>query len=382
LSLRNSARVLPAALAATLVSGCLRAAVPMGPILPPEPLPHLNEVDAAHRRGYLQRAQVWHEVPTASLDLLAGPRVPGAFAFDEELTCDYVPVQAARLNGLTPKFLCRTTDEELRVKYGQGNGEVYAEVAASRLFWALGFRTDSVYPVRVVCRGCPMDPWLWKTAQRVPEQRYDAATVERKLAGTTIETKTAGGWSWKELDLVDPALGGAPAAQRDALKLLAVFVQHGDNKPDQQRLVCLPEGVRRQETGEVCDKPFLAVSDLGATFGGAGNMSRDQVAKMRYGHWVKKPVFRDKARCIGELDASVWGHLQHPRIGEAGRRFLAQRLALLSDRQIEDMFKAARVEMRGETLTENGTKRAVTVADWVRAFKDKRHEIEEQRCPE
>ena len=50
--------------------------------------------------------------------------------------------------------------------------------------------------------------------------------------------------------------------------------------------------------------------------------------------------------------------------------------------QIRDMFTAARVEMRGETLTENGTKRAVTVADWVRAFKDKRHEIEEQRCPE
>ena len=32
---------------------------------------------------------------------------------------------------------------------------------------------------------------------------------------------------------------GAPRAQRDALKLLAVFLQHTDRKPEQQRIVCL-----------------------------------------------------------------------------------------------------------------------------------------------
>ena len=111
-------------------------------------------------------------------------------------------------------------------------------------------------------------------------------------------------------------------------------------------------------------------------------MSRDQVAKMRFAHWAEKPVFRDKAQCIGELDASVWGDLQHPRIREAGRRFLAARLALLSERQIHDMFAAARVEKRGESLQENGVKRPVTASDWARVFADKVRQIEEQRCPE
>jgi hypothetical protein len=32
----------------------------------------------------------------------------------------------------------------------------------------------------------------------------------------------------------------APRAQVDALKLLAVFVQHSDTKPEQQGLVCAP----------------------------------------------------------------------------------------------------------------------------------------------
>ena len=38
---------------------------------------------------------------------------------------------------------------------------------------------------------------------------------------------------------VDPEFGGAPRAHRDAMKLLAVFLQHTDTKPEQQRIVCL-----------------------------------------------------------------------------------------------------------------------------------------------
>jgi hypothetical protein len=377
---RPAARALPAAILLATFSGCLHSGLPGEPALAPEPLPRLGALDAGHRRGYLQRAQVWRDVPTASLDLMTGPRGRGAFAVDQEITCDYV--EQAKLNGLTPKFMCRAPEETLRIKYGEKNGEVYAEVVSSRLFWALGFGTDAVYPVRVVCHGCPIDPWLWKTAMRVPEQRFDVASVERKFEGVTIADGRRPGWSWRELDDVDPARGGAPAAHRDALKLLAVLVQHGDNKPDQQRIVCLPEGVRRTDDGEICDAPFLVVSDLGSTFGGAGNLSRDQVAKMRFAHWGKKPVFRDKTGCVGDLDASMWGDLQYPVIREAGRRFLADRLALLSDRQIHDMFAAARVDRRKETLEDGGAKRPVTADDWARAFKEKRRQIEERRCPE
>ena len=41
---------------------------------------------------------------------------------------------------MTPKFECEVTPGDVvKVKYGENNGEVFAEVAASRLFWALGF---------------------------------------------------------------------------------------------------------------------------------------------------------------------------------------------------------------------------------------------------
>ena len=40
---------------------------------------------------------------------------------------------------------------------------------------------------------------------------------------------------------VDPSKGGAPRAHVDALRLLAVFLAHWDNKAENQRLVCLSE---------------------------------------------------------------------------------------------------------------------------------------------
>src|SRR5689334_6798342 len=50
------------------------------------------------------------------------------------------------------------------------------------------------------------------------------------MSGRTVEVAPDEGWSWKELDRVDETAGGAPLAQRNALKLLAVLIQHGSNK--------------------------------------------------------------------------------------------------------------------------------------------------------
>lgn len=365
---------------AVCVAGCLRTHVPSGPVGPIDPADSLGQVTDATRRGYIRVAHVWQPIDTASLDLRAGPPHERAFPVDARIECDYVD-DGPPLTGGTPKFLCRDGESVYKVKYGDKNGEVYAETAASRLFWALGFGSDTIYPVQVVCRGCPMDPWRWKTRARFEEREYRLATVERKFDATAIETKASSGWSWPELELVDSTAGGAPPAHREALKLLAVFVQHGDNGHQQQRLVCLPESVTRGPAGERCNSPFLLVGDLGATFGGPGALIGSSQAKMDFAHWVANRVFKDEAGCVGNLDADMGGSMQHPRIREEGRAFLAERLALLSDAQIRDIFAAARVEARGETLEENGAKRAVTADDWVDAFKRKRQEIADRRCP-
>ena len=149
--------------------------------------------------------------------------------------------------------------------------------------------------------------------------------------------------------------------------MLAVFVQHSDSKPEQQQLVCAPEGVKRDRAGnETCTSPWLVVKDLGVTFGKASALNN---SAMDLDDWSGARIWREGAPCVGDLSRSLTGSLENPRIGEAGRQFLAGRLLLLSDRQISDLFKAARAQLRDDT-----------VADWVRVFKRKRDEIVNAHC--
>ena len=150
--------------------------------------------------------------------------------------CDY---RDKKLSGLSPKFACLIErDDEVKVKFGGNNGEVYGEVLATRLLWALGFAADRMYPVNVICRGCPAEFLGIERPNR--ESRFDSAVIERKLAGSEWGPEDKHGWSWAELDRVNEEAGGAPRAHRDALKLLAVLRQHSDTKPEQQRIVCAP----------------------------------------------------------------------------------------------------------------------------------------------
>src|SRR5262249_53780109 len=152
----------------------------------------------------------------------------GAFEPDAKVDCDYVEEP---LDGNSPKFDCRVPDGTVvKVKYG--HGEVEGEVLSTRLLWALGFGADRMYPAVVVCHGCAADPW--KDRRPVNETHvFESAVIERKFAGHAIETKKIKGWTWPELNMLDVMQGGAPADQRSALALLAVFIQHSDSKAEQ-----------------------------------------------------------------------------------------------------------------------------------------------------
>ena len=110
-------------------------------------------VSVSARLDAIRRAQVWEATDVASKDLKAGPKGHGAFAPEETVNCTHVK---KAMSGNSPKFTCAIPpDDEVKVKFGRENGEVYAEVAATRLFWALGFPVDRMYPVRVMCDGMP-----------------------------------------------------------------------------------------------------------------------------------------------------------------------------------------------------------------------------------
>ena len=327
---------------------------------PPKPVRY---VSAKERLSAIRRAHVWVPTDVAAMDLRAGPSGPGAFPPDTTVTCEYVP---EKNSGNSPKFTCLIPpDDKVRVKYGPDNGEVFAEVASSRLFWALGFGAEANYPVRVDCRGCP-----------ATIVGTDYASIQRMHRGDDIETRDVYGWAWPELDEIERQ-PPAERAAREALKLLAVLVQHTDNKTEQQRLVCLDAGPGADPAH--CVQPLLMVHDLGQTFGHANIFNRDKVGSVNLRKWADSPVWKDPKHCVGNLAPSQTGTLNDPIITEAGRRFLADLLIQLTDGQIHDLFAVARFPERTEGS--KGSEDAATVDEWVATFKAKRYDIVNHTCP-
>jgi hypothetical protein len=315
--------------------------------------------------SFITRAKVWLPTNISSMDLRVGPTGPGAFEPDETVTCDYID---KKLGGASPKFACQLADgDELKVKYGGANGEVYGEVVASRLLWALGFGADRMYSVRVICRGCPENVGgiLRENGDRI----LDPAAVERQFRGREVVEK----WDWDELDLVNESAGGATKAERDAFKLLAVLLQHSDSKPSNQRIVCL------EDLGNGCQMSLMMIQDLGITFGRANPMNQQPRASVNLAEWKDLPIWKDAQGCVGNLSGSWTGTLKEPVISEAGRQFLSNLLMQLSDQQLRDMFETARVYLRPRA-PERGRSGFPTIDEWVSAFKQKRAEIGERRC--
>jgi len=339
------------------------------------------------REDYLRRSTVWiGGDPDAwirhmrGLDLRTGPSSDGAFAPDALVRCAFVPPHDANtFSGNTPKFLCRrgSRDDVFKVKWGEENGEVYADVVGTRLLWALGFPADRVYPVRIECTGCADDPWRDPAPHpgHIPAL-FTPASAERQFAGETIEETPHQGWRWSELGRVDSGAGGAPRADTDALRLLAAFIQHRDSKPDNQRLVCPPPAVVVEPGGtRNCRQPVMMIDDLGSAFGGPSLLLATH--KMQLDAWRGRPVWKDPVRCIADVTTErARDGLDLPHIGEDGRRLLARLLAGLDRSQVTALFEMGRAGERGD------------VSAWVAVFEERRREIEHPvpsdpgfRCP-
>ena len=72
----------------------------------------------------IRRAQVWEATDVASMDMRTGPKGHGSFTPDQTVNCRYVD---KAMSGNSPKFACLIPpDDEVKVKFGRDNGEVYA----------------------------------------------------------------------------------------------------------------------------------------------------------------------------------------------------------------------------------------------------------------
>jgi hypothetical protein len=324
------------------------------------------------RHEAIRRAHVWSPTVVRSVNFRVGPRDKNMVAPGQWITCDYKPTD---YGGKSPKFTCiGSGGQEYKVKYGDDNAEVIGEVLASRLLWGLGFGADRMYPVRVRCRGCSEDPADHKE-RAAGTAVFDPAAIEWKLPGRPLETRPDSGWKWDELDDIGPGAPPNERAHREGLKLLAAFIQHTDSKADNQRLSC-PPGASTGRNG--CSAPLMMIHDLGLTFGRSGLLNKNENS-VRLAKWAALPVWRNPATCEAQLYGSLTGTVSNPVIREEGRAFLAGLLAQLSDAQLRDLFEISGVKHRpADTKDESAP---ASVDQWVAAFKSKRAQVVDHRCP-
>lgn len=335
-------------------------------------------VSPAQRAAALRSALVWQRpaVPIAQARLGRNP--PDHDALHEKAIVDCRLVMKS-MSGTTPKFDCELPEHDvIRVKYGRGNPELHAEIAATRLLSSLGFFADRMYVVgKVRCAGCTMFPFhslkcLGETGiekacfpggiDYSSRTDFDAVAVERRLEGRRLDSAPDQGWAWYEIDQIDEAAGGSPKAHVDGIKLLAVLLAHWDNKAENQRLLC-PPGADLPDGG--CSRPVAMLQDLGASFG---------PTKLDLHNWRSTPVWADARRCHVSMEHLPWGGGTFPEqnISEQGRLFLLSLVEQLSPAQLRDLFAGARVDY-SEGVTAEGRQPEA----WAAAFLDKIRQVRE-----
>jgi hypothetical protein len=330
------------------------------------------------RDAALRRAEVWR-VPEPA-DLTVNPPDPTGLLSHGRVGCRFL---ARGADGTSPKFDCVLRNGDVvKVKYGR-NPEVHAEAAASRLLTALGFGADSNYLIdHLRCYGCPRFPFqttmvlgfagIGDLLERSGEHLYtdfNWVAVERRFGGRPIIGGDQKGWEWSELP--EDATPGASRAELDALRLMAVFLAHWDNKAPNQRLVCLSE--QEGDSHQPCPRPFAIIQDLGATFG---------PHKVDLSGWRGVPIWSNPSQCLVSLKGLPYdgATFDDTRISEAGRVHLAQYLGALTPSQIEGLFRGARFpEYEHGRWLGFGID---NLAGWVATFREKgRQIVDRDPCP-
>ena len=247
------------------------------------------------------------------------PDLNGSFTFVKE-----------DLNESQPKFDVEDAHGvRWKVKLGQ---EAKSEVAATRLVWAAGYFVDEDYYVdELKVRGLPK---LHRGEKYASEDgAVHGARLERKLEGV----KKLGNWSWFD----NPFVG---TREFNGLRVTMALLNNWDSSTINNSIY------------EVDGRRHYAVTDLGASFGKTGNSFTR--SKGRLEDYVKSR-FIDKTTAQ-YVDFVMHSHPFFPEVVDvayyrrrsrivkvaqhiprADAKWLGQRLAQLSERQIRDCFRTA-----------------------------------------
>jgi hypothetical protein len=389
------------------------------------------------------------EQPTLTLEQLQkGPGFDPAdpagsrhlyFTRDDTLTCYFRPYFAfIRDKGQSPKFLCWVLDparglidrkgrkidvRDVKVVVRKGHGgelsarsdpddahrleadqvkinylvppypnhsrrdnEVFTQVAATRLLWALGFPADSQYSALAVnCVGCSTDPFkdnLKENTAALTDRAvaFRVAAVERLFPGDALEVNDDDTWSWT--DAAQLYAGSWNRDQKvafDAYRLALGMLAYHNPLDSQNRLVCA-EWKAGAAGPRICSRVVMMVQDVGSTFGKPGSFGN---SRGDFSDWETERVFANADRC----------ELQYPlknaaTVLEDARALLARRLETLDRERVRAIFYAARFDMMDlkqvNRLRHGGGSDSgqAAIDEWTNAFMQRAAEVRNARnCP-
>ncbi len=246
---------------------------------------------------------LWQPVAIAERDLFNGPG--GTAMRPDTRRVSFIKEESG---GNNLKF--RVKDASGREWVAKIADESQSEVAANRLLWAIGYKTEIDYLV----------PKL-----TIPTKKtYKNVRLEARPANVQRGDR----WEWKSNPFV-----GTP--EFNGLRLMMALINNWDLKDDNTAI--LVEGGQRQ----------FIVSDLGSSFGRTAATSLPILTKI--GRSVSNPEHYAKSSFVvgispdGTLDLAYDGKQDHlvKDITATDALWLAGLLKQLSNNQISDAFRAA-----------------------------------------
>lgn len=249
---------------------------------------------------------LWQEPQTSTLDLFHGP---GGAAMAPDVS--RVTFIGEEKQGHNKKY--RIRDAQGRIWVAKLGREAQPETAAVRLLYGLGYKTEINYLVPTVTipgKG---------TFQNV------------RLEARPENVKRLDEWKWKD----NPFVG---TKELQGLKIMMVFLTNWDLLDLQNKVLEVSDGGRVEH--------HYVISDLGATFGKLGNNNLPFFFRLGRktndpGTWYEAGFVQGVEGGLLDFDFKGKGRGLMEDITVEQGSWLASRLSSLSDKQLEDAFRAA-----------------------------------------
>jgi hypothetical protein len=271
----------------------------------------------------------------ASLNLLQGP---GSEALAPQSPFTFISESKI---GASPKFKVKDArGVTWSVKMGP---EAQAETVATRLVWSMGYFADEAYHFdQIEIQNLPR-------LARGQEFQSGRTVRDVRMEPRRADVKRGAIWDW----LQNPFVG---QREFNGLKVLMVLLANYDTRLDNNQIYY----GKHPETGEM--EARYVVTDIGATFGKVGGMggsrSKNVLEDFRSNKLVESVEngivnfdYHTKPKGAGGAFASIFGGGYAKRQANKEKamrsipledvRWIGTRLALLSDEQLRDAFRAA-----------------------------------------